>query len=166
MIKNLMRALPALALTALPLLTAAPSSQAAGGSHSPLPAVSRAGDFEIRSGLHGKCLASNEDNVEVQNCRGTGSQLWFWQGRTLRNRAELHCLDVRNGEPDAPAQVVGDCHGQANQRWDVANSHLITQVNGQCLSIQNNGDPSEHAGINVRNCAEVAWQRWDVPAPA
>ncbi|MFJ3926269.1 RICIN domain-containing protein [Streptomyces sp. NPDC090022] len=119
-IKNWMRAPPALTLTVLPLLTAARASPAANSGPSfPPTALSRAGDFEIHSGLHGKCLASNGDNVEVQACRGTGNQLWCWHGRTLRNRAELHCLDVRNGEPNAPAQAVGDCHGQANQRWDV-----------------------------------------------
>ncbi|MEV0320943.1 RICIN domain-containing protein [Streptomyces sp. NPDC050658] len=154
--KNLVRGLTASVFAVLPLLLAtSPSGHAAA-----------AADFEIHSGLHGKCLASNGDNVEMQTCRGTGNQLWFWQGNTLRNRAELHCLDVRNGEVDAAVQVVGDCHGQANQRWDVANSRLVTQVNNQCLSIQENGDPSEHAGVNVRDCEDVAWQRWDAPPPA
>ncbi|MFE6845410.1 RICIN domain-containing protein [Streptomyces sp. NPDC057686] len=78
----------------------------------------------------------------------------------MRNLAELHCLDVRNGELDAAAQAVGDCHGLANQRWTRDGQWLRTEVNSQCLSIQNNGDPSEHAGINVRNCGNVAWQFW------
>lgn len=110
-----MRGTAALALAALPLLATSQSGYAAAAG----PTATVAADFEIHSGPHGKCLATNGDDVEVQNFRGTGNQLWFWQGRTLRNRAELHCLDVRNGEVDAPAQAVGDCHGQANQRWDV-----------------------------------------------
>ncbi|WP_329381341.1 RICIN domain-containing protein [Streptomyces sp. NBC_01351] len=122
--------------------------------------------FEIHTDLDGRCLTSNGDNVEVRNCAGgVGSQLWFWEGRKLRNLAERHCLDVRNGELNAAAQVVGDCHGQANQRWDVVGRQLATQVNNQCLSIQNAGDPSQGAGINVRNCTGAAWQRWDVPLP-
>ncbi|MFD7975416.1 RICIN domain-containing protein [Streptomyces sp. NPDC059071] len=121
--------------------------------------------FEIRTDQDGRCLTSNGDNVEVRSCAGVGSQLWFWEGHKLRNLAERHCLDVRNGELNAPAQVVGDCHGQANQRWDVVNRQLVTQVNNQCLSIQYAGDPSQGAGINLRNCTGAAWQRWDVPLP-
>jgi hypothetical protein len=122
--------------------------------------------FQITPSMNGKCLASNGDNVEVQTCRGTGNQFWYWEGRKLVNVAELHCLDVRNGEVNAPVQVVGDCHGLANQRWSKEGSWLRTDVNSQCLSIQNNGDPSEHAGINIRNCGANDWQFWNLPNPA
>ncbi|MET9961790.1 ricin-type beta-trefoil lectin domain protein [Streptomyces sp. NPDC006326] len=151
MIKHLLRGLPALALAVLPLLTTAPPAHAAT-------------TFEIVTALNAKCLASNGDNVEVQTCRGTGNQLWYWDGNKLRNLAELHCLDVRNGEVDAAAQVVGDCHGLPNQRWRTEGEWLRTEVNNQCLSIQNNGDPSEHAGVNVRNCGPFAWQYWRLRA--
>ncbi|SEQ68609.1 Ricin-type beta-trefoil lectin domain-containing protein [Streptomyces sp. yr375] len=157
MIKNLTRGLTALtmtALTTLPVLGAAPSAA--------VPP-----SFQIMTALNSKCLASNGDNVEVQTCnRGTGNQLWFWEAGKLVNVAEFHCLDVRNGELNAPAQVVGDCHGLANQRWKKEGEWLRTEVNNQCLSIQNNGDPSEHAGINLRNCGPNAWQFWRLPNPS
>ncbi|MEU3482034.1 ricin-type beta-trefoil lectin domain protein [Streptomyces sp. NPDC033753] len=122
--------------------------------------------FEIHTDLDGRCLTSNGDNVEVRNCAGrVGSQLWFREGHKLRNLAARHCLDVRNGELNAPAQAVGDYHGQANQRWDVVGRQLVTQVNNQCLSIQNAGDPGQGAGINLRNCTGAAWQRCDAPLP-
>lgn len=166
MIKNLVRGLPALALTALPLLASVPPVHAA--ARAPLvpsaPVAKAAEFFQISTALNAKCLASNGDNVEVQTCRGTGNQLWYWEGGKLRNVAELHCLDVRNGELNAAVQVVGDCHGLANQRWRKEGDWLRTEVNNQCLSIQNNGDPNEHAGINVRNCGPNAWQYWRMPA--
>nr|WSW41759.1 RICIN domain-containing protein [Streptomyces sp. NBC_01001] len=139
-------------LAALPVLAMAPTAHAAGSAARET--------FEFHSLLNDKCLATNGDNVEVQTCHGTGNQLWFWEGKVLRNLAELHCLDVRSGELDAAAQAVGDCHGPANQRWTREGQWLRTEVNNQCLSIQNYGDPSEHAGINVRNCGNVAWQFW------
>lgn len=43
---------------------------------------------------------------------------------------------------------------------------MRTEVNNQCLSIQNNGDPSERAKINVRNCGPNAWQFWRLPNPS
>ncbi|MFD4502408.1 RICIN domain-containing protein [Streptomyces sp. NPDC058457] len=120
--------------------------------------------FQITTHLNGKCLASNGDNVEVQTCNaGTGNQLWYRSGKKLVNGAEQHCLDVRNGEVNAAAQVVGDCHGLANQRWYKDGNRLRTEVDNQCLSIQNSGDPSEHAGINLRNCDPYAWQYWNLP---
>ncbi|WP_150493053.1 RICIN domain-containing protein [Streptomyces kanamyceticus] len=163
MTKNLMRGTAALAFAALPLLATSQSGYAADHAPEHASAAGPRADFDIRSALHDKCLATNGDNVEVQTCRGTGNQLWFWEGGKLRNRAELHCLDVRNGEIDAPAQAVGDCHGLANQQWKLEGSWLRSGVNRQCLSIQENGDPSEHAGINVRDCANVAWQFWKMP---
>lgn len=70
-----------------------------------ITAVVSARDFiEIRSDMQDKCLATNGDNVEMQTCGRRGNQLWFWNGRTLVNAAENHCLDVRNGEINAPAQ--------------------------------------------------------------
>lgn len=108
------------------------------------PAAART-TFEIRSDMHDKCLSSNGDNAEMQTCNDNG-----------------HCLDVRNGEPDAPAQVVGDCHGNANQRWnhDIASRELVSDENPQCLSIQNNGERRDGAGINMRNCRHADWQMW------
>ncbi|MEU5806531.1 ricin-type beta-trefoil lectin domain protein [Streptomyces sp. NPDC047718] len=147
MIKNLLRGLPALVLAGLPLLVTAPPAHAAN-------------TFRIVTALNAKCLASNGDNVEVQTCRGTGNQLWYWDAGKLRNLAELHCLDVRNGEVDAAAQAVGDCHGLPNQQWRTDGAWLRTQVNNQCLSIQDSGDPNEHAGVNLRNCGPYAWQHW------
>ncbi|MCP2259821.1 Ricin-type beta-trefoil lectin domain-containing protein [Streptoalloteichus tenebrarius] len=116
--------------------------------------------FEIRSDLHHKCLTTNGDNVEMRTCDGTGRQLWTWDGRKLRNLAARHCLDVRHGEINAPAQAVGDCHGNANQRWYFVNRELHTDVNGQVLSIQNHGDPWDGAGINMRDHVNGAWQHW------
>ncbi|MET9297125.1 ricin-type beta-trefoil lectin domain protein [Streptomyces sp. NPDC003077] len=148
-----------LAVAALGLSLIAPASAASARS-----AAIEA--FAITSDMHGKCLATNGDNVEMQTCRGTGNQLWFREGDKLVNRAERHCLDVRNGELDAPAQAVGDCHGLANQRWNwgLPDDHrIITQVNNQCLSIQNEGEGRDGAGINLRDCRPgfgVAWQKW------
>ncbi|MFJ2768798.1 RICIN domain-containing protein [Streptomyces sp. NPDC087300] len=156
MTKNLMRGMAALVFAALPLLATTQSGYAA--EHA--PALSARDTFDIRSGLHDKCLATNGDNVEVQTCRGTGNQLWFWEDGKLRNLAELHCLDVRNGEIDAAVQAVGDCHGLPNQQWKQDGSWLRTDVNRQCLSIQGRGDSSEHAGVNVRDCENAAWQFW------
>ncbi|MFI9307355.1 RICIN domain-containing protein [Streptomyces triculaminicus] len=122
-------------------------------------------DFiEIRSDMHDKCLATNGDNVEMQTCGRRGNQLWFWNGRTLVNAAENHCLDVRNGEINAPAQAVGDCHGNANQRWthNVNTRELVPDVNPQCLSIQNNGERRDGAGINMRQCTRANWQTWHI----
>ncbi|WP_217552301.1 RICIN domain-containing protein [Streptomyces sp. GbtcB6] len=155
MIKHLEHGLTALALTAVPLLVTA----------LPVQATAVPQYFQISTHLNGKCLASNGDNVEVQTCNaGTGNQLWYWSGRKLVNSAEQHCLDVKNGEVNAAAQVVGDCHGLANQRWYKDGNWLRTEVNNQCLSIQNSGDPSEHAGINLRNCGPYAWQYWNLPS--
>ncbi|MFK0158291.1 RICIN domain-containing protein [Streptomyces sp. NPDC090499] len=155
MIKHLERGIAVLALTAVPLLVSA----------LPVQATAVPQYFQITTHLNGKCLASNGDNVEVQTCNaGTGNQLWYWSGKKLVNGAEQHCLDVRNGEVNAAAQVVGDCHGLANQRWYKDGNWLRTEVNNQCLSIQNSGDPSEHAGINLRNCGPYAWQYWNLPA--
>jgi len=161
MIKNLERGITALALTALPLLATTPPADATA------PTARIPQYFQITSSMNGKCLASNGDNVEVQSCNeGTGNQLWYWRsGKVLVNGAEKHCLDVRNGEVNAPAQVVGDCHGQANQRWYKEGNWLRTEVNYQCLSIQNHGDPSEHAGINLRDCGRNPWQFWNLPNP-
>ncbi|GGR32819.1 RICIN domain-containing protein [Streptomyces netropsis] len=122
-------------------------------------------DFiEIRSDMHDKCLSSNGDNVEMQTCRQHGNQFWFWDGRKLVNAAENHCLDVRNGEINAPAQAVGDCHGNANQRWshNPNTRELISDVNPQCLSIQNEGERRDGAGINMRNCTRANWQTWRI----
>ncbi|MEU1406360.1 RICIN domain-containing protein [Streptomyces sp. NPDC005728] len=161
MIKHMERGITALALASLPLLATSLPVQAA-ASAARIPQY-----FQITSAMNGKCLASNGDNVEVQSCNGNGSQLWYWEGKKLVNGAEKHCLDVRNGEVNAPAQVVGDCHGLANQRWNkdarTDTARLVTEVNNQCLSIQNSGDPSEHAGINVRNCGNNTWQYWTLP---
>ncbi|MFF5305851.1 RICIN domain-containing protein [Streptomyces sp. NPDC013161] len=158
MIKHLERVVTALALTALPLLAGTAPVEASAG----VPQY-----FQITTHLNGKCLATNGDNVEVQRCNdGTGNQLWYWRnGKVLVNGAEQHCLDVKNGEVDAAAQAVGDCHGLANQRWRKDGNWLRTEVNNQCLSIQNNGDQSEHAGINVRNCGSNTWQWWNIPNP-
>ncbi|MFD4598332.1 RICIN domain-containing protein [Streptomyces sp. NPDC058464] len=101
-------------------------------------------------------------------CRGTSrsprTSTANRSGKKLVNGAEQHCLDVRNGEVNAAAQVVGDCHGLANQRWYKDGNWLRTEVDNQCLSIQNSGDPSEHAGVNLRNCGPYAWQYWNLPA--
>ncbi|MBP2478347.1 hypothetical protein JOF53_007219 [Crossiella equi] len=129
----------------------------------PAAAAEQAGIFTIRSNMHGKCLAANGENVEVQSCAGgfAGNQLWRWDGRKLRNLDRAKCLDVKHGEINAPVQLVGDCHGNANQRWLFDGALLRTDVNGQVLSIQGNGDPSEHAGINMRNPGVGnLWQQW------
>ncbi|MER7838237.1 RICIN domain-containing protein [Streptomyces sp. NPDC096040] len=161
MIKPLERGLTALALTALPLLFSTLPIHMGAPSVTAVPQY-----FQITTQLNGKCLATNGDNVEVQTCNdGTGNQLWYWAGKKLVNGAEQHCLDVRNGEVNAAAQVVGDCHGLADQRWYKDGSWLRTDVNNQCLSIQNNGDQREHAGINLRNCGSNTWQWWTLPTP-
>ncbi|MEU1108188.1 RICIN domain-containing protein [Streptomyces sp. NPDC005866] len=161
MIKHMGRGLTGIALTALPLLVTAPAGHAA------VPAAPAPEAFKITTQLNGKCLAANGDNVEVQACsaRPVGNQLWYWEDKKLVNRAESHCLDVRNGELNAPAQLVGDCHGLADQRWVKDGGWLRTDVSNQCLSIQNNGDQREHAGINLRDCGSNTWQWWTLPNP-
>ncbi|SHG80734.1 RICIN domain-containing protein [Streptoalloteichus hindustanus] len=124
------------------------------------PSASAADFFEIRSDLHNKCLTTNGDNVEMRTCDGTGRQVWFWDGPKLRNLAERHCLDVKHGQINAAVQAVGDCHGNANQRWSFQGRRIHTDVNGQVLSIQNNGDTRDGAGINMRNYVGGAWQHW------
>ncbi|SNX62810.1 ricin-type beta-trefoil lectin protein [Streptomyces sp. TLI_55] len=150
MIKHLKYGLAALALAVVPVIANAPASHAAD-------------TFRILSRFSDRCLTANGDNVEVAACssRPISSQDWYWEGAKLVNYAEGKCLDVRNGELDAPAQLVGDCHGQANQRWSWYGEQLRTDVNYQCLSIQDRGSWDPHAGVNLRNCEDTAtWQRW------
>jgi len=163
MIKHLKYGLTALALTVLPVLANAPASHATTASSGSSAARAAVTTFRVVSRFSNRCLTANGDNVEVAECgsRPVAGQDWYWEGTKLVNYAEAKCLDVRNGELDAPAQLVGDCHGQANQRWQWHGEQLRTDVNYQCLSIQNRGDWSAHAGINLRNCEDTAtWQRW------
>ncbi|KAB7834252.1 RICIN domain-containing protein [Streptomyces mobaraensis NBRC 13819 = DSM 40847] len=116
--------------------------------------------FEIRNDRSGKCLTVNGDNVEIRTCGNGSSQWWMWDGKKLRSLANMHCLDVRNGGINEAVQAVGDCHGNANQRWFFWNRELHTDLNGQIAQVQRADDTWDGAGINMHDPNGGSWQHW------
>ncbi|MFB6941360.1 RICIN domain-containing protein [Streptomyces sp. NPDC060286] len=79
--------------------------------------------FEMRA--FGKCLdvtggsTANGTRVQLYDCNGTGSQLWWHDNRALRNPMSGKCLDVPSGDfsPGRDLQLY-DCNGTPPQAWD------------------------------------------------
>ncbi|GGN12442.1 hypothetical protein FHR83_003593 [Actinoplanes campanulatus] len=54
----------------------------------------------------------------------------------IRSALNNKCLDVSAWNPDNGAQVVmWDCHGGANQQWNMVGKQIRSQLNNKCLDI-------------------------------
>ena len=100
--------------------------------------------LSFRDQHHGKCLAmadqpQNWTKVVPANCGGAHQQFIHWNGQLRPLADPTMCLDIVRGELKNGAEIVSwPCHGQANQRWTISDSAILTQMNGQ-HSIGDNG---------------------------
>ncbi|GGN12463.1 hypothetical protein FHR83_003594 [Actinoplanes campanulatus] len=75
---------------------------------------------------------------------------------TLNNR----CLDIKDWNPGNGAKVqMWDCHGGANQKWNMVGNQIRSQLNNRCLDIEgwNSGNGAK---VQMWDCHGGANQRW------
>ena len=78
----------------------------------------------------------------------------------LRGESSGRCLDVTGATATNGTQlIVWDCHGGANQQWNVNTSGTVTNVQtGLCLDVN---ETANNSAATVATCNNSAGQRWD-----
>lgn len=136
--------------------------------------------------ITGRCLdvdnvggVRNGSRVQVWDCTGAPNQLWHFTGGfggssgrdagQLVSSAGNKCLDVHRPElgMNGGRMQVWDCHGEANQKWDLDGSrHLFSNagLGNKCLDADIN-PPGVRNGTKVQlwDCYTAANQNWTFP---
>ncbi|MEV6910218.1 ricin-type beta-trefoil lectin domain protein [Amycolatopsis sp. NPDC051071] len=81
-------------------------------------------------------------------------------GFTLKSRLNDKCLDIKDINPNAGAQViVWDCWDNPGQRWHWVGASLHSDLNHKCLDIKDI-NPNHGALVQMWNCWDTPGQHW------
>jgi hypothetical protein len=109
--------------------------------------------------------STNGGHVELFGCSGPGQEWTVNSDGTLR--ADGKCLDATDGGTGNGTRIqLWDCHGGANQRWQLhADGTLVNPASRRCLDAVDGRIAENGTALQLWDCHGDPNQRWVLPPP-